>query len=178
MKRILAIASALLVLAMFAGCSEKERDDLNSVISDAQSDVESGVDSILPGSDTDSKVSSMKNGKYTVNAEEYDESGYLATVTVTISDGKVVSVSIDDVDKDKQSKKALSESGGYGMKEKGNAQGEWHEEIALLEQALTKNGSADIAVNAEGKTDAISGCTISVGKYLDLYNKALEKAQA
>ena len=102
MKRILAIASALLVLAMFAGCSEKERDDLNSVISDAQSDVESGVDSILPGSDTDSKVSSMKNGKYTVNAEEYDESGYLATVTVTISDGKVVSVSIDDVDNRKR----------------------------------------------------------------------------
>lgn len=179
MKRILAIASALLILTMFAGCSNKEKDDLNSVISDAQSDVESDVDTIVPGSDTESAhVSSMKNGKYTVNAEEYDENGYLATVTVTISDGKVVSVHIDDVDKNKKSKKVLSESGGYGMKEKGKAQGEWHEEIALLEQSLTKNGSRDIPVNAEGKTDAISGCTIAVNKYIDLYNKALEKARA
>lgn len=175
MKRILAIASALLVLAAFAGCSQKEKDDLNSVISDAQSDVES----VIPGNDTESSnVSSMKNGKYTVNAEEYDESGYLATVTVTISDGKVASVRIDDMDKNKKSKKSLSESGGYGMKEKGKAQGEWHEEIALLEKELEKNGAKDITVNAEGKTDAISGCTISVSKYIDLYNKALEKAKA
>lgn len=175
MKRILAIASALLVLALFAGCSEKEKNDLNSVISDAQSDMDTDSNNSNTDSDT---ASPMKNGKYTVNAEQYDESGYLATVTVTISDGKVVSVSIDDVDKDKKSKKALSQSGSYGMKTKGGAKGEWHEEIALLEQTLTQKGSKDIAVNAEGKTDAISGCTISVSKYLDLYNKAIEKAQA
>lgn len=172
MKRIFAIALTVLTLFAFAGCSTKEKDDLNSAISDVQSDI---MESDTTGSET---VSSMKNGEYTVNAEEYDESGYLATVTVTISDGKVASVQIDDVDKNGTSKKALSQKGDYGMKEKGNAQGEWHEEIALLEQRLQANGIKDITVDSEGKTDAISGCTISISKYLNLYNKALEKAEA
>lgn len=179
MKRILAVASVLLMLAAFVGCSKKETDGLNSVVSDVQSGVMSGVDSAVGGDNTESgQVSSMKNGKHTVNAEQYDESGYLATVTVTVSDGKVVSVDIDDIDKDKKSKKALSESGNYGMKEKGNAKGEWHEEIALLEKQLTEKGVSGITVNSEGKTDAISGCTIAISKYLNLYNKAIEKAQA
>ncbi len=175
MKRILAVVCALLVLMAFAGCSRKATDDLNSAVSDVKSDVES----VLSGDGTGSEnVSSMSDGKYTVDANEYDESGYLATVTVTVSDGKVVSVNIDDIDKDKKSKKALSESGNYGMKEKGNAKAEWHEEIAVLEKHLTEKGVKGITVDSEGKTDAISGCTISISQYLNLYNKAIEKAKA
>lgn len=175
MKRIIAVASVLFILAAFAGCSRKTTDDLNSAVSDVKSDIESAMSGDGTGSEN---VSSMSNGKYTVKSEEYDESGYLATVTVTVSDGKVVSVGIDDIDKDRKSKKALSESGNYGMKEKGNAKAEWHEEIAVLEKHLIEKGVKGITVDSEGKTDAISGCTISISQYLNLYNKAIEKAKA
>ena len=63
MKRIIAVASVVFILAAFVGCSRKTTDDLNSAVSDVKSDVESAMSGDGTGSEN---VSSMSDGKYTV----------------------------------------------------------------------------------------------------------------
>lgn len=138
------------------------------------------------GGDTTSESSSAgsivgvaneyKDGTYKVSAPNYDDSGYKATVEVTVKDGKVFAVDCNADAKDGSTKKAYSESGNYGMK-KGGAQYEWHEEIAFFEKHVVENGIASVGVNKDGKTDAITGCTIAVADYVDLINEALDKAK-
>lgn len=124
-----------------------------------------------------SAVGVYKDGTYTVEGNEFDSNGYKSTVSVTVKDGAVYSIDCDAVNKDGQKKKAVSESGNYKMKEYGKAQAEWHEEIALFEKYAVNSGVSGIAVDSNGKTDTVAGCTVSVGDYVDLIEKALEKAQ-
>ncbi|MNJ51603.1 hypothetical protein D3C77_469130 [compost metagenome] len=77
-----------------------------------------------------------------------------------------------------EDKKLNSIDGKYGMVEKGGAQAEWHEQAAIAEQyLLEKQDPAAVSFNDEGKTDAISGVSISLKSYYDLAAKALEQAK-
>lgn len=152
------VLSALLALTA-AGC---KGGDTSSMSSSA-------------GSYTSESVT-YKDGEYKAAAANYDDSGYKATVRVTVKDGEVESIDCDADIKDGGTKKALSESGKYGMKA-GGAQHEWHEEIALFEEWVQKNGIDSVSTDKSGKTDVITGCTISVGDYVDLINEALDKAK-
>lgn len=106
------------------------------------------------------------------------KSGWKPTVEVTVSNGAVSAVKFTGVDKDGNDKQQFSKDGKYGMKEKNpSALAEWHEEVAKAEQYYIDNKGAAPAFNAEGKTDAISGVSISVGEYWTLAEKALEQAK-
>ena len=102
--------------------------------------------------------------------------GGTTKATVKFEDGKPVSVEIDNVDDNGGSKAEASEAGTYDMN---NAPGKkWHEQINLLEDAIAANGFDLSKLNiAEGKTDAVSGVTISVQEYIDAVQNALDQAK-
>lgn len=120
-----------------------------------------------------------KDGTYHAEGEKFDEhSGWKETADVVITAGKIVKVNFSGVNEAGEDKKQNSIDGKYGMKEKGGAQAEWHEQAAKAEAYLVeKQDPASLTFNEEGKTDAISGVSISLNTYFDLVTKALEQAK-
>ncbi|WP_025691030.1 hypothetical protein, partial [Paenibacillus zanthoxyli] len=119
-----------------------------------------------------------KDGGYHAQGEMDAKSGWAPTVDLSIANGNIVAAKFSGVDKDGNDKQQFSKDGKYGMKEKNpKAQAEWHEEAIEAQQYYLANQTAAPAFDAEGKTDAISGVTISVGEYWALAEKALEGAK-
>lgn len=120
-----------------------------------------------------------KDGAYHAEAKDFDkESGWKETVDITVAAGKIIAVNFSGVNAAGEDKKTNSKDGKYGMKEKGGAQAEWHEEAAKAEQYLIeKQDPAAVTVKEDGTTDAISGVTIHVGSYLQLAQEALANAK-
>ncbi len=127
-------------------------------------------------SDNSNAVTEYKDGEYKAAAKDFDDNGYKSTVTVVIKDGAIQSIDCDADKKGGGTKKADSENGVYDMK-KGGSQYAWHEEIAFFEQYVREKGIGDLKLYPNGKTDIITGCTISVSEYVGLINDALEKAE-
>lgn len=117
-----------------------------------------------------------KDGGYTAEGEMDAKSGWKSTVALTVANGNVVAVNFSGVNAAGDDKKQYSVDGKYGMKA-GGAAAEWHEEIALAEKYYLENKGAAPTLDAEGKTDAISGVSIHVGEYFTLAQKALEGAK-
>ncbi|WP_340021056.1 FMN-binding protein [Paenibacillus sp. FSL K6-1096] len=117
-----------------------------------------------------------KDGGYKAEGEMDAESGWKSTVALTVANGNVVAVNFSGVNAAGDDKKQYSVDGKYGMKA-GGASAEWHEEIALAEKYFLENKGQAPALDAEGKTDAISGVSIHVGEYFTLAQKALEGAK-
>lgn len=132
------------------------------------------------GTDLLEKQGKLKDGTYTATQDEYDQdTGWKDSATVTVQNGEITAVDWNgtrqDVDMDK---KEYSKSGLYGMKEKGGARAEWHEEAALAEKYFVDHkGEIHLDYDNTGKTDAISGVTIKVQNFFKLAEKALEDAR-
>lgn len=121
-----------------------------------------------------------KDGYYYAEADSFDEnSGWKETVGITVMNGKIVAVSWNGLHKDGGTDKVTrSKSGEYGMKEKGNAAAEWHEQAFNAEQYLIeKQDPAAITFGDDGRTDAVSGVSIHVNGFVELAAKALEGAK-
>lgn len=121
------------------------------------------------------EAGSYKDGGYTAEGEMDATSGWKSTVALTVANGNVVAVKFSGVNAAGDDKQ-YSVDGKYGMKA-GGAQSEWHEQIAQAEKYFLENKGAAPALDAEGKTDAISGVSIHVGEYFTLAEKALEGAK-
>ncbi|MEF2966223.1 FMN-binding protein [Paenibacillus sp. M1] len=119
-----------------------------------------------------------KDGTYHAEGDKFDEhSGWKETADVVIAAGKIVKVNFSGVNEAGEDKKQNSIDGKYGMKA-GGAQSEWHEQAALAEAYLVENQDpASLTFNEEGKTDALSGVSISLQSYFGLVTKALEQAK-
>lgn len=117
-----------------------------------------------------------QDGGYSAEGEMDADSGWKSTVSLTVAGGNVVAVNFSGVNAAGDDKKQYSVDGKYGMKA-GGASAEWHEEIALAENYFLENNGAAPTIDAEGKTDAISGVSISVGEYYTLAEQALEGAK-
>ncbi|MEC0172397.1 FMN-binding protein [Paenibacillus graminis] len=117
-----------------------------------------------------------KDGGYFAEGEMDKESGWKSTVALTVANGNIVAANFSGVNAAGDDKKQYSIDGKYGMKA-GGASAEWHEEIALAEKYFLENKGAAPKLDAEGKTDAISGVSIHVGEYFTLAEKALEGAK-
>ncbi|WHX49786.1 FMN-binding protein [Paenibacillus woosongensis] len=120
-----------------------------------------------------------KDGNYHAEADKFAEkSGWKETVDVIVSAGNIVRVNFSGVNEAGEDKRQNSIDGKYGMVANGGAQAEWHEQAAKAEQYLVeKQDPAAVSFNDEGKTDAISGVSISLKSYYDLAAKALEQAK-
>ncbi|MDR2903917.1 MAG: FMN-binding protein [Clostridiales bacterium] len=123
-------------------------------------------------------AAAYKQGTYTAEDAEYDDSGYKQTISIAIgADGKITDVDWDGINKDGgPSKKELGDE--YGMKKASGIGKEWYEQAAVMEQELIKTQDpAAIPMTPEGYADGISGCTIHINDFVALAEEALKKAE-
>ncbi len=125
------------------------------------------------------ETGAYKDGSYHAEAKDFDaKTGWKDTVDVNVMNGKIVSVYWSGVNKEGADKKTASLEGKYPMVEKGGAKAPWHEQAAAAEAFLVEKQSVDaITLKDQGKTDAISSVTISVGGFVELAAQALSTAK-
>lgn len=131
------------------------------------------------------KVDTYKEGVYEGSVvDNYGGENNTATAKVTINaEGKITDVYLDTTytkDGIQTTKKALKEE--YGMKIGNSAYGqsdyEWYEQVEALEKAVIDNQGIDfIKLDENGKTDAVSHCTIKVDALYKALEDALNKAK-
>lgn len=119
---------------------------------------------------------SYKDGWYYKEGDKF-ENGWKDSVLITVVNGTIVDVVFNGINSDatKKSKLIQSEGGTYKMNAKN---GEWFVQANRLEKAIVKAGDpAKIAFTKEGKTDAVSGVSITVSGLLNLASAALKAAK-
>ena len=115
----------------------------------------------------------LADGTYEAKASEASN-GYTDQVTITVADGKITEVNWEAVAEDGSLKSVLSENGEYVMTEDGPT---WAEQSKALADALIENQSLSfLNPDAEGKTDAVSGVSISVNGFISLAQQCLDQA--
>lgn len=170
------LALALLGVLTFSGCGMGEGN------MSGNNQTGSGTGNDAPktsGTDLMENAGKLKDGTYTATQDDYDqETGWKDSATVTVKNGEVTAVDWNGTKEGvAENKKEYSKSGQYGMKEKGGAQAEWHEEAALAEKYFVDHKGKINLDYKDGKTDAISGVTIKVESFFKLAEKALEDAR-
>lgn len=99
--------------------------------------------------------------------------GYVSHVTVTIENGAIAKV-VWDEENDGVWKSVQSENGEYVMVE---GHPIWKEQAAAMGAYVVEHQSTDgLNLNDAGKTDAVSGVSVSVGGFVTLVEKALAEA--
>ena len=114
----------------------------------------------------------------------YDNYGTEAKVTaeVTLKDGKIESIYIDETYPDKETgemstKKTLKEK--YDMKKASPIGKEWYEQVETLE-GLLKGTDGKIALDETGKAtdaDVLAGCTINLTHIQEAIDNAIKNAK-
>ena len=164
---------------------QKETEGLGAKVADAEflsqfEGVEAPV--FLPGMslEKEEKVSDeellkeLKDGTYEAKADAPDNNGFTDVVTVTVKDGKIAEVNWEAVGADGSTKSVLSENGEYVMTEDGLT---WKEQAEALAKAVVENQSLSfLNLDEQGKTDAVSGVSISIGGFTALAEKCLQEA--
>ena len=124
------------------------------------------------------KVTKYKEGEYIGSVvDTYNNENNVATAKIVInSKGKIESVYLDTTYQG-STKKTLKDD--YNMKKfNSSAAGEWYEQVEKLESAIVEhNGISFLELNDDGKTDAVSGCTIKIDALVKAVEDALNKAQ-
>lgn len=116
----------------------------------------------------------LSDGTYEAKTSAPDSNGFTEEMTMTVKDGKITSVNWDAVTEDGSKKSIMSENGEYTMTEDGLT---WKEQSEALANALIENQSLGfLTTNEEGKTDAVSGVSISVGSFISLAQQCMEQA--
>lgn len=116
----------------------------------------------------------LEDGDYEAKTAEADDNGFYGVVTMTVEDGAITAVNWDCVKEDGTKKSVLSENGEYVMTEDGPT---WKEQAEALAEALIENQSLDfLTTDEQGKTDAVSGVSISVGGFISLAEECLAQA--
>ncbi|MDO4262157.1 MAG: FMN-binding protein [Eubacteriales bacterium] len=116
----------------------------------------------------------LADGTYTATTGEYDGSGFMDEVSITVENGAITAVSWDALMEDGSQKSVMSENGEYTMTEDGPT---WKEQSEALAAALIEHQSLSfLTTNEEGKTDAVSGVSVSVGGFISLAQQCLEQA--
>ncbi len=163
MKKHLALLMTLLLAATaLAGCGAKQ------------------AETPAPAP-TAPETAAWVDGMYYAEGDSYDaKSGWKSTVLLEVKDGKIISANWNGIsNKLGVDKKTASQTGKYPMVEVGGAKAPWHDQAAEMEKYLIeKQDPKAITVNAEGKTDAVSSVTISVGDFATLADKALTAGPA
>lgn len=158
-------AITLLSVAAMTGCSGKDK---------ASEATATPVATVAPTATVEENTSSLLNdGTYTKTAEEA-ENGYTYEMTMVVTDGAITSLTYDGTNEEGASKAQLSLDGEYVMTEDGLS---WAEQSELLANYVIEHQSTDgLTTNEEGKTDAITGVSISIGGFTSFAEALLEEA--
>ena len=121
-------------------------------------------------------LSKVKDGVYFASEAGFSKSGWKDQVTLTVAGGKITEVKWNGLGNlpGVTDKKSWAASGKYGMKKASKLGTEWDQQALAAESWLLK--SQDIAYakfDKDGKTDAISGASMTTKGFLELVNKAL-----
>jgi major membrane immunogen (membrane-anchored lipoprotein) len=119
-----------------------------------------------------------KDGIYFAQDGAFGSSGWRDQVVVTVAGGKIAKVLWNGVSNlpGATDKKSWAAAGKYGMA-KASKVGDWDKQAAAAEAWLVKTQDVGFSgFNKDGKTDAISGATMTTKGFLDLVNKALASA--
>lgn len=180
MKRIaVLVLSLILVAAIIAGCGSNNGNTAGGT--NADNNAAAPADEPAPAEEADGQTepaaeeTGLTDGLYYAEGAYAEKSGWKEIVALKVEGGKIVGVNWNGLHKDGGlDKKTFSGEGKYGMVAKGGAQAEWHEQAAKMEQFLLEQQTlSGLAVNEEGKTDAVSGVSIGVGEFVELVDKAL-----
>lgn len=125
-----------------------------------------------------------KEGVYTGTASDtYGGQDNTATAIVTVdSNGNITDVELDTTyttnDGVLTTKKTLGNDYGMYNSEYGSTVGEWYEQVEALEKYVVDNqGIDELILDDEGKTDAVSGCTINIDALYRAIDSALKQAK-
>ena len=138
--------------------------------------VKTVVDSVNNGTELEEGFTGAIEGTVEPAADAKKKDVTIAKVV--FNHGTPVSVKIDVKLEDGTMKRKLSEDGGYVMKE--GEEKAWHEQIADLEAFIVENNfdlSKVTLTDEDGHTDAVAGCSIKVGTYLEAVQNALDQAK-
>lgn len=121
-------------------------------------------------------IDGYADGLYYAEGDYAANSGWKEIVALKVEDGKLTEVNWNALHRDGGlDKKTSSMKGIYGMVAKSDAQSEWHEQAALMEAfVLEQQATTGIHANADGKTDAVSGVSVTVNEFARLVAEALE----
>lgn len=151
-------AVAVLSTATLVGCGSKNTNSGNA-------NVEASGDS----------VGTYADGTYTKVADEA-ENGYTYEVTMVVEGGKITSIDWDAKDADGNTKKDAAIAGTYKMTEDGK---NWAEQSEALAQYIIDNQSLDgLTTDADGKTDAVAGVSISITTFIEFVQDCMNQAAA
>ena len=124
-----------------------------------------------------------KEGVYTGTAtDSYGGQDNTATAIVTIdNNGKITDIKLDTTytkDGVVTTKKTLGSDYGMYNNPYGSTIGEWDTQVKALEDYIVKNQGIDsLKLDEDGKTDAVSGCTIKIDALYAALEKALKQAK-
>lgn len=165
----LALLLSILVAVTLVGCSGGEEE----ASKEAETAGEKTESSEGAGS------ADYEDGIYFAQEDGFSEkTGWKYMVTIEVADGEIVEAEWNGAHKESGTDKITrSESGEYGMVEKGGAQSRWYEQAENTEAYLleTQDPTKIDYTSEEGHTDAISGVTIHVKEFFTLAEKALNK---
>lgn len=117
----------------------------------------------------------LQDGVYEAQAEQ-EQDGYTDRMTMTVENGRIIEASWDEVDAQGVGKRHLSEIGEYQMTEEGLT---WSEQANALSAALAEHQNLEfLDYDEAGKTDAVSGVSISVNGFVHMAEECLKQAGA
>lgn len=174
MKRIMILLLALVLVLSLGACGKKEETTTTPEVKPDET-----VKEEAPATAAEpEKTSELKDGTYFAMDDAFADNGWKSAVTLKVEGGKIVAADWNGVNKKAGvDKKTFSKEGNYGMKEKGKAQAEWHEQAEKVEAYLVEmqDPTKIEYKDNEGHTDAISGVSIHVNDFFELAKKALDK---
>lgn len=121
------------------------------------------------------EAGSYEDGFYYAEVEPKDDSEWQYFASVIVRNGNIVDAVFNAHNTEGGDHKiAYAASGEYGMVKASEIGKEWHEQAAATVDYLIEiQDPAAAELDDEGKSDAISGATISVGVFFELVEEAL-----
>ena len=112
------------------------------------------------------------DGVYRAEGEEFG--GNRSQVTMIIENGEIIELHWDSFDAEGNGKRALSLQGKYTMTEDGLL---WADQAdAVQKYVIEHQGLNGLTTNEEGKTDVVSGVSISIASFKELVKECLAQA--
>ena len=125
-------------------------------------------------SQTFSQPETLNDGTYESRTQEADYNGFINMMTMTVENGKITAIVWDAQDEQGNRKSVMSENGEYVMTEDGLS---WKEQAEALAAAVIENQSLEfLTTDEQGKTDAVSGVSISVNDFIALAENCMRQA--
>ncbi len=116
----------------------------------------------------------LTDGVYKAEEAEFSN-GYKGVMEMTIKNGAITELIWDAVDEEGSNKSQLSLNGEYLMTEDGPI---WKEQSEALAKYMIEHQSIEgLTVNEEGKTDVVSGVSISINGFINLVEECLKQAK-